>query len=94
MPPPNNDADQARHSSLKSHSGRPVAKFIVPDWGDKVNSGIGLSYQPAGPPGDNYILQSGTKNLASVAPAATVLASEETKHKRGSYEKKTYIFYK
>ncbi len=90
MPPPNNDADQGRHSSLKSHSGRPVA----PDWGDKVNSGIGLSYQPAGPPGDNYILQSGTKNLASVAPAATVLASEETKHKRGSYKKKTYILYK
>jgi hypothetical protein len=26
---------------------RPVAKFIVPDWGDKVDSGIGLSYRPA-----------------------------------------------
>ncbi len=25
----------------------PVAKFIVSDWGDKVNSGIGLSYRPA-----------------------------------------------
>ncbi len=25
----------------------PVAKIIVPDWGDKVNSGIGLSYRPA-----------------------------------------------
>ncbi len=25
----------------------PVAKFIVPDWGDKVDSGIGLSYLPA-----------------------------------------------
>jgi hypothetical protein len=24
-----------------------VAKFIVPDWGDKVNSGKGLSYLPA-----------------------------------------------
>jgi hypothetical protein len=24
-----------------------VSKFIVPDWGDKVNSGIGLSYWPA-----------------------------------------------
>ncbi len=23
------------------------AEFIVPDWGDKVNSGIGLSYRPA-----------------------------------------------
>ncbi len=26
--------------------GSPVAKFIVPDWGDKVDSGIGLSYWP------------------------------------------------
>jgi hypothetical protein len=25
----------------------PVAKFIVPDWGDKVDSGKGLSYRPA-----------------------------------------------
>ncbi len=24
-----------------------VAEFIVPDWGDKVNSGIRLSYLPA-----------------------------------------------
>jgi hypothetical protein len=24
-----------------------VAEFIVPDWGDEVNSGIGLSYRPA-----------------------------------------------
>ncbi len=24
----------------------PEAKFIVPDWGDKVDSGIGLSYRP------------------------------------------------
>jgi hypothetical protein len=23
------------------------AKFIVPDWGDKVDSGIGLLYRPA-----------------------------------------------
>jgi len=23
------------------------ASFIVPDWGDKVDSGIGLSYRPA-----------------------------------------------
>jgi hypothetical protein len=26
----------------------PVAKFIVPGWGDKVNSGIGLSPGPTG----------------------------------------------
>ncbi len=26
---------------------RPKAKFIIPDWGDKVDSGIGLSYRPA-----------------------------------------------
>jgi hypothetical protein len=25
----------------------PEAKFLVPDWGDKVDSGIGLSYRPA-----------------------------------------------
>jgi hypothetical protein len=25
----------------------PVAEFIDPDWGDVVNSGIGLSYWPA-----------------------------------------------
>jgi hypothetical protein len=24
-----------------------VAKFIVPGWGHKINSGIGLSYRPA-----------------------------------------------
>jgi hypothetical protein len=24
-----------------------VAKFIVPDWGDKLNSGLGLSYRPS-----------------------------------------------
>ncbi len=53
-----------------------VAKFLVPGWGDKVNSGIGLSYR--GPPcytgwragtitayaGVNFIPQSGTKNFA------------------------------
>jgi hypothetical protein len=26
---------------------RTDAKFIVPDWGDKVDSGMGLSYRPA-----------------------------------------------
>ncbi len=25
----------------------PETEFIDPDWGDKVNSGIGLSYRPA-----------------------------------------------
>ncbi len=60
----------------------PVSKFIVPGWGggggDKVNSGIGLSYRPArlnrlaggGPlrvpyAGVDYIPQSGTMNLVS-----------------------------
>jgi hypothetical protein len=38
----------------------PVAEFIDPDWGDKVNTGIGLWYRPArlhGPAGryDNPI---------------------------------------
>ncbi len=49
-----------------------AAKFWVPDWGDKVNSGIGLSYHPARIhrpvrqpyAGDDYIHQSGTMNLA------------------------------
>ncbi len=27
--------------------GKSVAKFIVPDWGDKVDSGTGLSYWSA-----------------------------------------------
>jgi hypothetical protein len=26
---------------------RPLAKFLVPDWGDIVDSGIGLPYRPA-----------------------------------------------
>jgi hypothetical protein len=60
-------------------SKRTVAKFIVPDWGDKVDSGIGLSY--TGPPfrlqkqagryratlyaGVNNIPPPGTMNLAT-----------------------------
>jgi hypothetical protein len=54
---------------------RTVAKFIAPDWGDKVNFGIGLSYRPAGYigcqagttayDGVNYIPQSETMNLAT-----------------------------
>ncbi len=53
-----------------------VAKFIVPDWRDKVSSGIGLSYRPASlhwlagryicRAGVNCIPQSGTMNLATV----------------------------
>ncbi len=59
---------------------QPVAKFIVPDWGDKVNSCIRLSYRPYSKPvwpgatirephaGVNFISlpQSGTMNLATV----------------------------
>jgi hypothetical protein len=30
------------------HDYKPVAKFTVPDWGGKVDSGIGLSYRHAG----------------------------------------------
>jgi len=44
----------ARLGSLKGYKfglvltlTNPVAKFIVPDWGDKVDSGIGVSYRPA-----------------------------------------------
>jgi len=53
---------------------RPVAKFIVPDGGDKVDSGVGLSHRPtrlhrlAGRYENlmarvNYIPQSVTENL-------------------------------
>jgi hypothetical protein len=53
-----------------------VAKFLVPDWGDTVDSGIGLSYRPARlhrmsgwydntMPEASVSPQSGTKNLAS-----------------------------
>jgi hypothetical protein len=41
----------AVHTQMTGRRGKigrgPVAKFIVPDWGNKVDSGIGLSYQPA-----------------------------------------------
>jgi hypothetical protein len=54
----------------------PVAKFLIPDWGDIINSGIGLSYRPARLHGlagqyDNPMPEStisppsGTKNLVS-----------------------------
>jgi hypothetical protein len=42
-----------RHSLLFPHSvigwffQCPAAKFIVPDWGNIVDSGLGLSYRPA-----------------------------------------------
>jgi hypothetical protein len=32
---------------VKEHTPYTVVEFIDPDWGDKVNSGIGLSYRPA-----------------------------------------------
>jgi hypothetical protein len=52
------------------------AQFIVPDWGDKVDYGIGMSYRPvrlnrlAGRYDNpyaivDYIPQSGTMNLAT-----------------------------
>jgi hypothetical protein len=53
-----------------------VAKFIVPDWEDKVNSGIGLSYRQARlhrlagqydnpKPESTLFPHSGTMNLAT-----------------------------
>jgi hypothetical protein len=33
-----------------------VAKFIVPDWGDKVDFGIGLSYRPTKISADEFIV--------------------------------------
>ncbi len=58
--------------------GRTVAKFIVPDWGEKVNSGIGLTYRPARQPSWRagtttlcrswlYPPQSGTMNSATAS---------------------------
>jgi hypothetical protein len=51
-----------------------VAKFLVPDWGDKVDSGF--SYRPGrlhrlagrydNPMPVDYILKSGTKDLTSI----------------------------
>ncbi len=32
---------------MRSLADATVAKFLVPYWGDKVNSGIELSYRPA-----------------------------------------------
>jgi len=63
-------------STLCVESQCTVAKFIVPDCGDKVNSDIGLSYRPARLymcwrsvrqpyAGVNYFPQSGTMNLAT-----------------------------
>ncbi len=38
---------------MKRLLSRSVAKFLVPDWGDIVDSGIGLSHRYTGPPGRN-----------------------------------------
>jgi hypothetical protein len=32
--------------TVNAMKNKTVAEFIDPDWGDKVNSGIGLSYRP------------------------------------------------
>jgi hypothetical protein len=61
--------------------GTAVAKFTVPDWGDKVNSGVGLSYQPARLhrlqagiqqpyAGVSYIAQTRTMNLTAGLPTS------------------------
>jgi hypothetical protein len=36
----------AKSTSLSLPIRSPEAKFLVPDWEDKVDSGIGLSYRP------------------------------------------------
>jgi hypothetical protein len=69
-----------KENIFKSHihiaAGFPEAKFLVPDWGYIVDSGIGLSYRSASlyiawvalrqpNAGVDYIPQSGTKNSAS-----------------------------
>jgi hypothetical protein len=32
--------------SYSNEDQEPVANFIVPDWGDRVDSGVGLLYRP------------------------------------------------
>ncbi len=63
------------HSVLPVYSCSSVAKFLVPDGGDIVDSGIGLSYRlqrlHGGPVQQHHVKsrlypQAGTKNLASV----------------------------
>ncbi len=55
-----------------------IAEFTIPDWGDKVNFGIGLSYRPArlhnlaGRAGVDYIPKSGTMNLAKAGRSSWV----------------------
>jgi hypothetical protein len=54
----------------------PVVKFMVPDWGDKLDPGIGLSYRPDrihigrydNLAGVNYIPRSGTVNFKNKNP--------------------------
>jgi hypothetical protein len=66
-------------STLEREEMLAVAEFIVPDWGDKVNSGIGLSYRPATHvawragmstlcQSLTFSSQSGTMNSATVLP--------------------------
>jgi hypothetical protein len=59
------------------------AKFIVPDGGDKVDYGLGLSYRPASLMAGRYdnpmskstlSPQSGTKNLATGRPHRPILS--------------------
>ena len=69
-----------KYTIYLGHKQSPVAKFLVPDWGIYVvDNGIGLSYWPTRLhwlPGQytkpyarvDYILQSGTENLATVPP--------------------------
>jgi hypothetical protein len=73
----------------------PVAKFLVPDWGDLVDSGIGLSYRhdrlhmAGGPVRQPYasvyfIPSSGTKNFAS--------AQEDTQQMNTFTRSKTVMY--
>ncbi len=59
-PGPRQDVDPQRRNQLQGHLSRPdsppagqrqssIAKFLVPDWGDKVDYGIGSIYRPANP---------------------------------------------
>ncbi len=45
-PPYKGKAANRKNALTVEHYAGTVAKFIVPDWGDKVDYGIGLSYPP------------------------------------------------
>jgi hypothetical protein len=74
----------------------PVAEFIVPDWGDKVDFGIELSYRPASlrirslagcdnpMPVSTLFPQSGAMNLVKSFAKSATHPPPSTQHKKGN----------